>query len=200
MASATSNDGLSLYLLRIERLDVRRGEAQDLVRVGGPGDTGRPPAPAAQRSAAGLRALERPWRIPDRSRGGRGKMISSRMPPRSWRRSGRGQTPLRRREALDQEIGERPDLRRQVPPARVDDVDVERRRLEIAQYRLQPAGAHVRTHDEVRLARDAEALGRERLVEAAVVRVDRARDPDLALAALARRETTRRCGSARIRR
>ena len=44
---------------------------------------------------------------------------------------------------------------------------------------------HVGTHDEVRLARDAEPLRRERHVEASVVDVNRSVDPDLALAALA---------------
>jgi hypothetical protein len=57
-------------------------------------------------------------------------------------------------------------------------------RLVVAQDRDQPAGAHVRTDDEVGLARDPHAGRGERLVEATVVRVHRARDSHLPLAAL----------------
>ena len=91
---------------------------------------------------------------------------------------------MRRGEALDQEIGEGTHLGRKVAAARIDDVDVERRRLVVAQDRDQPAGAHVRADDEVGLARDPHAGRGERFVEATVIRVHRTRDPHLTLAAL----------------
>ncbi len=87
-------------------------------------------------------------------------------------------------EALNQEIGEGANFRRKVATARIHDVDGQWRRLEPAQDGLQPAGAHVGADDEIGLARDARALGRERLEKAAAVRVDGAADAHLALVAL----------------
>ncbi len=50
-------------------------------------------------------------------------MISSCLPPWARWRFGGEQSPLRRRKSLNQEIGKRPDLCRQVPPTRIDDID-----------------------------------------------------------------------------
>ena len=49
------------------------------------------------------------------------------------------QHPLRVGEAGGQEVGEHPHLRRQVPPARIDDVDARRRRREAAQQLARAA-------------------------------------------------------------